>query len=53
MDPTAGKATVSTSDKPEMMAVGMMRSLPAGRALEFENSDSGPAMVRLYIIRAR
>lgn len=53
MDPTAGKATVSTSGKPETLEGVMMRSLPAGRALEFENSDSGPAMVRLYIIRAR
>jgi hypothetical protein len=53
VDPTTGKATVSIGDKPETMAVEAMRSLPAGQVLRFENSDSRPAVIRLYVIRGR
>jgi hypothetical protein len=53
IDPAYGKATISTGNKSEMLAAGTIRSLPAGQSLAFENPDSGPAMVRLYIIRAR
>ncbi len=53
VDVTSGKATLSTGDKPEALTVGAMRSLPAGRALQFENRDAGPALVRVYVIRAR
>lgn len=54
IDPAgAGNVTLSTGDKPEALAGGTLRSLPAGQALAFENSDSRPAMVRLYIIRSR
>ncbi len=54
MDPArAGNVTLSTGDKPAALAGGALRSLPAGQALAFENSDSRPAMVRLYIIRSR
>ena len=53
MDPATGKATVSIGDKPEKLDVDAMRSLPAGQALQFENPDSRPAMIRLYVIRGR
>jgi quercetin dioxygenase-like cupin family protein len=52
-DPSSGRATVSIGGKPETLEPGTARSLPAGQASTFENSDPGPAMVRLYVIRAR
>ena len=45
--------TLATGDKPMALADGAMRSLPAGQALAFENSDANPATVKLYIIRSR
>jgi hypothetical protein len=53
MDLSEGRATLSIGEKHEELAEGLMRSLPAGQALEFENPDSGPATIRLYIIRGR
>jgi hypothetical protein len=54
MDPAgAAKVTLSIADKPESLAEGTMRSLPAGQAIALENSDARPAMVRLYIFRSR
>jgi hypothetical protein len=53
MDLVTGNATVSIGDKPEALAVGAIRSLPEGQAVQFENPDSQPAIVRLYVIRPR
>jgi hypothetical protein len=53
IDAAIGSVTISTGDKPETLEVGAMRSLPAGQLLQFENNDSRPAIVRLYVIRAR
>jgi hypothetical protein len=54
IDPAgASNVTLSTGDNPEALAGGALRPLPAGQALAFENSDSHPATVRLYIIRSR
>ncbi len=52
-DPISGKATVSVGDKAQALEVGTAHSLTAGQALNFENSDPSPAMIRLYVIRAR
>jgi hypothetical protein len=53
MDLAAGQVSVSIGGKAEGVAAGTMRSLPAGQALALENADSHPAIVRLYVIRAR
>ncbi|HKV55158.1 MAG TPA: hypothetical protein VJN94_11025 [Candidatus Binataceae bacterium] len=47
-----GNATISFNEKPQ--AVGnTIRSLPAGTPVSVENPDAHPAMLRLYVIRAR
>lgn len=54
VDPSgAEKLTLSTGDKREALAASAFRSVQAGQALEFENADSRPATIRLYVIRAR
>jgi hypothetical protein len=53
VEPVTGQLTLSAGNKPEMLALGAMRSLPAGQALQIENSDSRPANIRLYVVRAR
>jgi hypothetical protein len=53
MDLSEGKATLTISGKREELSEGLMRSLPAGQALEFENTESRAATIRLYIIRGR
>jgi hypothetical protein len=53
MSPATGKATFGIGERAEMTAAESVRSLPAGQALQFENSDSRPATIRLYVIRAR
>jgi len=44
--------TLSQGGKPEALG-GAMRQVPAGQALAFENSNSQPVTVRLYVIRSR
>ena len=53
IDAALGEVTVSIGDKPEKLASGAIRALEGGQALQLENTDSRPAMVRLYVIRAR
>lgn len=53
LDLATGTATILTGDKPETLAVGTMRSVPPNQVLQFENPDSRPAIVRLYVIRGR
>jgi hypothetical protein len=53
LDLATGTARLMTGGKPEAIAAGAMRSLPAGQALELENPDARPAIMRLYVIRAR
>jgi hypothetical protein len=53
MDLSNGKVTLAMGDKREELSGGPMRALPGGQALEFENTDSQPASIRLFIIRAR
>ena len=47
-----GSVTISLGEKPQTLG-GAMRSLPAGTSAGVENSGPSPAMLRLYIIRAR
>src|ERR1700690_2456703 len=49
LDAATGEVTVLIGDKPEKLAMGAIRSLEGGQALQLENSDSHPAMVRLYV----
>lgn len=51
--PASGKATLPGGKQADAATEGAIRSVPAGQPLELENSESGPAMVRLYVIRAR
>jgi hypothetical protein len=53
IEAATGTVTLSTGDHAEALATGAMRSLPAGQELQFENSDSRPANIRLIVIRAR
>lgn len=53
MDLSNGKVTLTLGDKREELRGGPMRALPGGQALEFENTDSQPAAIRLFIIRAK
>lgn len=53
MDLSNGKVTLAMGDKNEELSGGPMRALPGGQALEFENTESQPASIRLFIIRAR
>jgi hypothetical protein len=53
MDLSNGKVTLAIGDKREELSGGPMRALPGGQALEFENTESQPAAIRLFIIRAR
>jgi len=49
---TSGSATIVLNEKPQELD-GTIRSLPAGTAVSIENTGALPAMVRLYVIRAR
>lgn len=54
LDPVGSTGvTLSNGDKTMALTDGAMRSLPAGQALAFENSDANPATVKLYIFRSR
>ncbi len=48
-----GTTTILLGEKPESIASGAMRSLPAGKTVPVENSSDHPTMLRLYVIRAR
>lgn len=48
-----GTATIVSGTNPEPIVIGAMRALPAGQTVEVENPDARPAMLRLYLIRAR
>jgi hypothetical protein len=53
MDLASGKVALSIGGNSEAMEANAIRSLPAGQTVAIENTDSRPATVRLYIIRAR
>jgi hypothetical protein len=53
MDLSNGKVTLAMGGKREELSGGPMRALPGGQSLEFENAESQPATIRLFIIRAR
>jgi hypothetical protein len=48
-----GRATLSAADKTTALVVSTMSAVPAAQALRIENDDGRPAIVRLYVIRAR
>jgi hypothetical protein len=48
-----GRATLSAGNKTTALVVSTMSELPPAQALRIENDDARPAIVRLYIIRAR
>jgi len=53
LDLAASKATVSVGGKLQTAPAGRIQSLPMGQSLDLENSDLRPAIVRLYVFRAR
>lgn len=53
MDLSNGKVSLAMGGNREELSGGPMRALPGGQSLEFENTESQPATIRLFIIRAR
>jgi hypothetical protein len=53
LDAYAGQGTISFGDVADQFSAGHMRSVPAGRALAFENSGSYPMVLRLYVFEAK
>lgn len=53
MELAAGGATLSSGEKAGVLEAGKIQLLPAGKDMEFENPNSRPALIRLYIIRPR
>jgi len=53
MELATGTAVLRSGEKPDSMVSGALRSLAAGTAVEVENPDADPSILRLYVIRAR